>query len=338
LRKKAALGTHCRVGNTLWTLPNKVLQRTNAAARATRSLWHSQLNTDTLARRPKRNVNVGWYHSAVLFYDDELPVEPTDGERALSAHLGSAAIDAIDATLQSQATRSWRKAARILTDALKAGAFPPSDDCYVHLHLRRLITLVEAGQLEAQGDLRNPRRSEVRLLDEATRSEPRSSTPPRVAALRTAVEEGDLDQVKALIEHGASVLESDRYGWLPLHWAAGADRVAIVRFFVGLGSPLEARATDQWTALHLACVTGSSRAVAALVRAGADVNSVAKGGNTSLHLALVPRKPRTVKILLLAGANAAVKDDRDRTPSAIPHAKGLLDLASLIEKYSQNAG
>src|SRR6185369_6825108 len=104
-----------------------------------------------------------------------------------------------------------------------------------------------------------------------------------------------------LITRGASVLEPDRSGWLPLHWAAVANRVEVVRFFVSLGAPLEARGTDQWTALHLACISGSSRAVAALVRAGADVDSVARGGNTPLHLALVPRKLRTVKILLLGG-------------------------------------
>ena len=33
-----------------WSLANKVLQRTKAAARATRSLWPSPLNTGTLGR------------------------------------------------------------------------------------------------------------------------------------------------------------------------------------------------------------------------------------------------------------------------------------------------
>jgi hypothetical protein len=37
-----------------WWLANKVLQRTKAAARASRSLWPSPLNTDTLGRRVSR--------------------------------------------------------------------------------------------------------------------------------------------------------------------------------------------------------------------------------------------------------------------------------------------
>jgi len=315
-----------------------VLQRTKPAGRASRSLWSSPLNTGILARLPTRSVNAGWYSSAVLFFDDELPLEPSEGESALTAQFGPAALSAIDATLRSQAVRSWRKVARVLTDALEAGAFSPLEDCHIHLHLRRLIGLVESGELESQGDLRNPRRSEVRLPEEAPRSALRYLTPPRVAELRTAVEVGDLAQVRALITRGASVLEPDRSGWLPLHWAAVANRVEVVRFFVSLGAPLEARGTDQWTALHLACISGSSRAVAALVRAGADVDSVARGGNTPLHLALVPRKLRTVKILLLAGANPVAKDNRARTPGAIARTKGLLDLATLIEECSHRRG
>jgi len=274
----------------------------------------------------------------VLFYDDELPLDPTEGERELMAQLGSSAIDAIDVTLRSQVTRSWSKVAYILLSALEANAFPPSEDCYVHLHLRRLIALVESGQLEAQGDLRNPRRSEVRLLEEGPRSEPRNVTPLRVAELRTAIEAGNLEQVRALVQSGASVFEPDRYGWLPLHWAAGANRAPIVRFLVSVGSPLEARATDQWTALHLACIRGSSGAVAALVRAGADVDSVARGGDTPLHLALVPRKLKTIKVLLLAGANPLAKDNKGRTPSAIARAERLLHLASFIEECSHRRG
>jgi hypothetical protein len=125
---------------------------------------------------PTRSLNAAWYGSTVLFFDDELPLDPTEGERALTARLGPAALSAIDATLRRQAVRSWRKVARILVDALEAGAFSRSEDCYVHLHLRRLIALVESGELESQGDLRTPRRSEVRLPEGAPRSAPRNST------------------------------------------------------------------------------------------------------------------------------------------------------------------
>jgi hypothetical protein len=95
--------------------------------------------------------------------DDELPLTPAQGETTLAAQLGADGLRAIDATLQQQARRSWLKVARVVSDALRAGGFPPDDDDHIALHVRRLMGLVESGALEGQGNVRRPRWSEVRL-------------------------------------------------------------------------------------------------------------------------------------------------------------------------------
>jgi hypothetical protein len=95
--------------------------------------------------------------------DDELPLTPTEGERTLAAQLGSEGLRAIDAALQRQTRTSWLKVARVVSDALSAGRFPLGDDAHIELHVRRLMALVESGALEAQGNVRRPRWSEVRL-------------------------------------------------------------------------------------------------------------------------------------------------------------------------------
>jgi hypothetical protein len=95
--------------------------------------------------------------------DDELPSRPTEPETKLVAELGEAGLHAIDVALQKQARRGWLKVARVVYDALRAGGFPISDDGYVQLHARRVMALVESGALEAQGNPRRPRWSEVRL-------------------------------------------------------------------------------------------------------------------------------------------------------------------------------
>jgi hypothetical protein len=97
--------------------------------------------------------------------DDELPLEPDQDEASLAARLGSDGLRAVDTVLIGQATRRWLKVARIVADALRARGLPISDDA-VDLHVRRVMVLVGLGTLEARGNLRRPRWSEVRLLED----------------------------------------------------------------------------------------------------------------------------------------------------------------------------
>jgi hypothetical protein len=95
--------------------------------------------------------------------DDELPPQPNEAEARLSSELGDARLQAIDHAIRQSARPRWLKVARVVIDALKAGSFDTPDDATIHLHVRRLISLVEFGTLESQGNLRRPRWSEVRL-------------------------------------------------------------------------------------------------------------------------------------------------------------------------------
>jgi hypothetical protein len=102
----------------------------------------------------------------VLLLDDDDEVPPSDDEQALATQLGPAGLKAIDRTLLSQAAPQRLKVARILYDAFQAGHFSPHDDAAAKLHARRVLSLVESGYLEAQGNLRRPRFSEIRLPKE----------------------------------------------------------------------------------------------------------------------------------------------------------------------------
>lgn len=95
--------------------------------------------------------------------DDELPVEATDEEQTLAVRLGSAGLIAIDEALQRHAASPWLKGALVVHRALEEAGGDPWDQPVLHLHVRRLIHLVESGALQAQGNLRKPRWSEVRL-------------------------------------------------------------------------------------------------------------------------------------------------------------------------------
>jgi hypothetical protein len=111
------------------------------------------------------NLEKGPQSRDVLLFenDDELPEVADEDEARLATRLGADELAAIDFALVRSARDQWLKAARVVADAMTAGNFPRTDEAYVRLHLRRLIGLVASGLLEAQGGLRRPRFSEVRL-------------------------------------------------------------------------------------------------------------------------------------------------------------------------------
>jgi hypothetical protein len=95
--------------------------------------------------------------------DDEVPSQPDAAEARLFNELGDAGLRAIDDAIGKCARRAWLKVARVVIDALKAGGFGISDHASIHLHVRRVIFLVDSGVLEAKGNLRRPRWCEVRV-------------------------------------------------------------------------------------------------------------------------------------------------------------------------------
>ena len=76
----------------------------------------------------------------------------------------SATLTYFDDLLVSCTIERWRKAARVLSDALASFIDGPFYQVGEFVLLRRLRALVAAGRLESQGDLAQPRFSEVRLL------------------------------------------------------------------------------------------------------------------------------------------------------------------------------
>lgn len=100
-----------------------------------------------------------------LVVDDssELPEFPDEAELALVAELGADGLAALDATLLQEASHRWRKAARVIGFAAEDFDSRPDIETCFRVLARRLIALVDAGKLEAQGNLAWPRYSEVRF-------------------------------------------------------------------------------------------------------------------------------------------------------------------------------
>lgn len=101
-----------------------------------------------------------------MLTDKPFDAEPTESEAKLIGELTAEQVATVDATLLSQAHREWRKVALVVgrTMLQLREDLPRLPDVY---YVSRVAELVAHGQLEARGDLRQMRFSEVRIPPES---------------------------------------------------------------------------------------------------------------------------------------------------------------------------
>ena len=127
-----------------------------------------------------------------------------------------------------------------------------------------------------------------------------------------------LQMIKLLIENGANVLHTNRFGTTPLHLARTAQ---IAKVLIENGADVNAESYGETTPLHSLLGKGPEL-VKTLIKAGADVN-VRSGGVSPLHMVVqIPytyKEKReasfeTAKILIEAGADVNAKDNQGNLP------------------------
>lgn len=118
--------------------------------------------------------------------------------------------------------------------------------------------------------------------------------------LHVAVENGDTDMVKLVLDFQADVSILDLSGRTPLHIAAHKGFREIIEMLLGAGSKSDIADGDGKTALHLAAGNGDLGAVGLLLNHGADISAVDNTGKRPGDLARLGGH-RAVAELLLPG-------------------------------------
>jgi ankyrin repeat protein len=89
-------------------------------------------------------------------------------------------------------------------------------------------------------------------------------------AWQAATRQGDVEQVRHLLETGADINARDRYGQTALMNAARKGQVELVRLLVERGAALNTTAKYNLTALMLAIINGHTEIAHILIQVGAD--------------------------------------------------------------------
>lgn len=133
--------------------------------------------------------------------------------------------------------------------------------------------------------------------------------------LSTAVQNDDLEEVKALISRGARVNAREKYssGVTPLFIAVENGSRAIAEILVRFGAKVNARNTDRRTPLMMLDDDAEEGMVELLAQNGARLDLADKDGNTALILAAEEAEVKTVKALIAAGASVNIQNNSGET-------------------------
>lgn len=124
----------------------------------------------------------------------------------------------------------------------------------------------------------------------------------RLSPLMKAAWEGELEIARLLVEKGANVNYSNQDKETPLHQAIGREQVELVRFLIEKGAGVNVADVRSFTPLHKAAAAGNVEIVTLLVAAKANPNAEMYG-LTPLMFAVSGRKPEAVLALLDLGVD-----------------------------------
>jgi uncharacterized protein len=141
-----------------------------------------------------------------------------------------------------------------------------------------------------------------------------------------------------LLNHGASLMSSDRNGYGPLHWAAFYGHHNIVKLLLDHHADVNARSKLGWTPLMQAATQGHTVTAAFLLDAGADINCMSGDHWTALHKASANGHLDVVKLLLSKGADATMQRHNGSTAlslSATGKHRAIVDILSAMPDSPQ---
>jgi cytochrome c2 len=158
------------------------------------------------------------------------------------------------------------------------------------------------------------------------------------STLGDAAKSGDADLVEKLLNEGADIDETDKFG-TALHWAALNGHAEVVAVLAVRGADLNANSDLLGTPLHAAAQRDHSEVVFVLLAHGASIDSRDKGYDTPLQIAAKRGSANVTRALIDAGADLTAisigHGDRqynlgERTALHIALEEGHLEIAGIL--------
>jgi ankyrin repeat protein len=133
-------------------------------------------------------------------------------------------------------------------------------------------------------------------------------------ALHWACENGHLQVVKLLVEHGATIEVADNRGMTPLHDAASSDCLDVVQYLEAKGSNINAVTEDGRTILHVSAASNSLSILQHFLRCTSltqRLSTRSKNGRTVLLCAVESGSLETARFILQRSSQSEILSKTD---------------------------
>ncbi len=135
-----------------------------------------------------------------------------------------------------------------------------------------------------------------------------------------------------LLDRGADVEATDRFGETPLHRVVIKADPAVIGLLLDRGADVDATDDFGWTPLHRAVIKADPAMIRLLLDRGADAEATDDLGRTPLHWAVSKADLTVISLLIDRGADIEAADNRGWTPfheAAAPEAACVSPLCGL---------
>ena len=165
------------------------------------------------------------------------------------------------------------------------------------------------------------------------RGEDVKRTKTRQPLIHAATENGQIDVVRSLLDHGSDVDERDGSRRTPLAEASRRGKLQVAKLLIERGADVNSRGATGQTPLHLASTGGHLDIVRLLLDHNADVNARQRSQRTALSNASVCGHLKIAKLLLERGADPTIRNSYGRTPKQEALLKGSSRMTELLSRY-----
>eukprot|EP00794_Sanderia_malayensis_P014118 gene14118-15594_t len=152
-------------------------------------------------------------------------------------------------------------------------------------------------------------------------------------------EQINVDFVNSLLNGGADINVTDRYGQTIMHEVVRQWHMDIAEFVMECGAEIDRPDSFGRTPLHLAAAINCPEMIVWLIENGADIHRRTKReAQTAIHYAAKYNAVEALKTLLQYNAKLCDRDYKDRTPLFIAAEAGRSDACRLLLEYGAPAG
>ena len=158
-------------------------------------------------------------------------------------------------------------------------------------------------------------------------------TKTRQPSIHAATENGQVDVVRSLLDHGSDVDERDSSRRTALAVASRHGKLQIAKLLIERGADVNSRGATGQTPLHLASTGGHLDIVRLLLDRNADVNARQRSQRTALDNASVCGHLEIAKLLLERGGDPNICNSYGRTPKQEASLRGRSKITELLSRY-----